>query len=559
MLDWKSLEDSQIADHIEKVFNQMVDKRRKYEPLWEVIIKLFRPRRYDLLNQDEEGQQFGADIFDGEPANALKKFSYGFLGYMVSRAVPWLKFVTPDMSLMEEDEVKDYLQKSAEQILSAANKSSLYAALPPFMLDYSSIGTAVMVPQEDMTRDRIAFSTIHTRDNYVADDQYGRSDVYIRPIKLTAKTIVEKFEADKIPQAISEEMDVGKNPYSEYNVLYAVFKNGSAANGGTHNLDLPYMSFYVLRGHHGDKKANLLEKKGVKWFPIVGRMAKEDNCPYGTSVSADALTEALIVNKLGEKGLLAVHRTVEPAVWASKNLRGGLHLDPGGRTYYDDPNERVEAILSDINWPIGDAQMERIHATLQDKFFIRFFEMLSAGEHPQMTAFQVSQMMGEKAVLMSPIIGAFEQEVLEPAIDVLWQAEETAGRMPDMPPILQDQVDRVEVDYLGPLAQLQRSLLKSKGIIDSLAVIGQIAQVFGPGSLMKINSDEMMEDAVIAQGLPQKLIRGDDELEEMRAQIAAEEQQQQALEAGERIAKSVPSVSKDIEPNSPLALMGVGT
>ncbi|GAG17486.1 unnamed protein product, partial [marine sediment metagenome] len=65
---------------------------------------------------------------------------------------------------------------------------------------------------------------------------------------------------------------------------------------------------------------------------------------------------------------------------------------------------------------------------------------------------------------------------------------------------------------------------------------------------------ELMEEAAIAQGMKQTLIRSDEEvkaiLEADAAAQAADRQAELAIDA----AGKVPGLGKEIEPNSPLAL-----
>ncbi len=553
MLDFNSISDADLAKYQWQQHEHLRKIRQKQDALVERIVKVFRPRRHDLLDGKRKGEQYGARVFTARPAAALIKHCYGFVGYMMSKAVPWIGFVTVDQKLMQLDEIKTYCQELAEQVLSAAKRSNLHNSTLAMALDAQSVGYGVMIPEYDIIRDRASFLPVHPRESFISDDWYGNPIVYSREFSASLRTIVEYFEKNNIPNDLLEMYE--RHPFNEYDIIYSVYPNKDYRKGGLGDADLPYMGVYSLK-YKNEK--HLLDKRGVEWFPIIWTPGKEPGWAYGTSISADCLTQALVLNKLCEKMVSAAHKAVEPPSVIHSNLQSVYSSKPGARVFSDDPrNEVVQPFFERLNWPVSDAQYDALAGDVDDMFFVKFFEMLSSGDYPQMTAYQVSRMMGEKAVLMSPIIDTFTQ-VQEQSIRVLIDIEDSAGRLPEMPQILQDEGGKVEILSLGPLAQLQRSLLKSKGTIDSLGLIQMVTNMF-PNAALKIREMELIEEVTVAQGMSQKLHRSDAEIAEIQAAMQAKEAREERLDTFERVAKAVPSVAKDaIHPNSPLALMGVG-
>ncbi|MCK5605432.1 hypothetical protein KAR91_26305, partial [Candidatus Pacearchaeota archaeon] len=170
------------------------------------------------------------------------------------------------------------------------------------------------------------------------------------------------------------------------------------------------------------------------------------------------------------------------------------------------------------------------------------------------TAYEVSQMMGEKATLMSTIVDTFEQESLEPCIAMLVKEETAAGRMPDVPDELLDSGGKVNIRYIGPLHQLQQTLLRGKSITDAVAIIAMMKELdeFVP---LKFDIMEMAEEATVAIGLSQRMVKSETEV---RRIIEETTQRQQALEQAELAEKGAgasANLSKPIAPDSALAQM----
>ena len=125
--------------------------------------------------------------------------------------------------------------------------------------------------------------------------------------------------------------------------------------------------------------------------------------------------------------------------------------------------------------------------------------------------------------------------------------------MPEVPDILLDPKNRgIETVFIGPLPQLQRATMQTRGAVNALAIIGQIGDMW-PNSLVKINEMDLIEEAAIAQGMKQTLIRTDEEVSDILEAAATREAEQIQTEQMIDGAKAVPGLGKEIEPNSPLA------
>lgn len=559
MFDFDKMTDKQKIKFVMGNHQRMVDKRKDVDGLTQKIVEIFNPRRYSILGNKRKGQQYGFRVYDGKPEIALNKYVRGFLGYMMSRAVPWLAFTSSDTSVMKDDSAKKYMQEASEQMLGAFNSTNIYDQSLPFAKDGSSIGTATMIPQEDLAAGKMRYTTIDPDEVYIEDDWVGNPAIYHRELELTAMTALEEFGEDNLPKKIVRDAKgetTNANPFALSKYIYSVYRNANFFANSLRPRHKKYRVLWILRST-GTPKEQLVMDTGTSIFPIVWRMLKEAGWPYGTSLCADGLTTAMFTNQLSKKVMLAAHLAVQPATAQSAELRGKVHMGPDGRTYLTKDNQKVEITNDGRGWNIGDAERERLDSMLDDIFFIRFFEQLTGKELPRMTAFQVSQMQGEKAVLMGSIVDSFERDFLNNIIDIQWDFETRAGRMPEVPAVLAETDGVIDTIFLGPLAQLQRSLLQTKNILDGLAIAGTVGSL-NPASMVVVKWDKTMEDALVGNGFPQGNIRSDEEIAAIRQAEAEAIEEQQQLETAETIAKATPSVSKDIEPNSPLSILGVG-
>lgn len=558
MLDFTQYDtDEKLVKVLIQHYGYLQDKRNIFNDLRTVLTKLFMPRRYDLLRNQQAGQRFGQTNYDPHPANAANKHVLGVIGHTISKSMPWLQLMASNQTLMNDDNVKKYLQESTEQLLYSFSRSTFYGGNFWCKKDEVVLGTGCLWPEEDTVKGRVVYLPIHPGEVYLEDDQYGNPAVLCRPFKYTAIKLLEKFGKDKLPPKVLKDAkgeDNSSNPFAEYNCLLCVYKNIKPKTDSLLPEDRAYKVFYLLLDD-GDGSKKLLGKSGIANFPLIRRYGKENEVAYGTSLCADALTGALIVNKLGEKKLQYVHKLVEGVWRAHSNLRGKLNLNAGGRTYADKADEFVEQLYQGNSWPLADAESQRLDNEIDDVLMIRFFELLSGRELPQITAYQASRMEGEKVTLMNAIINS-EEEFLEQAVAVQWDFEDRVGRMPKVPDVLFDPKNKgvLNVKYTGPLFQAQRQLLKTRGTVDWLQLVASITSIW-PNAKIKVNELELIEDAGIAMGMEQKMFKSDEQINDIMAQMAQAEQEKEQSQITLEAAKVIPGLGKAVEAGSPAEML----
>lgn len=548
------MNDDQKVKFLEGDFSRMASDRSTFEPLWERINQIFYPRRADIRMIRMPGQQYGETIHDAHPQNVRRKFTTGMINYTMNKSVPWLQFITPKAELMKDDQIRRYLQEAAEQILFGLGRGNFYGQAPRMVDDGVSVGTGVMVPEEDLTKGVLMHRTIHPNQSYLRNDRYGRAVVYAREFEMTAVDAYMRFKdnRDKLPAKLVSQVigTTSREPFTKWMFLYFVYKNVNFTGDSLRASDDKYKTFFIVR-HKTPKKSQLVEESGRSDFVITWRMLPEEDQAYGLSVCADALTNALIGNALGKKQLESAHRAVEPVIGASKGINGEgmLRTNAGAVNWFQNATDNIQEVMKGGAWPISDAEMKRIHDQLDDTFMIRFFEMLNQPDLPQQTAFEVGAKMAEKALLL-PGVDSYETEMLNGSIEAQWSFEEKAGRMPEPPDRLLDEGQgEVETQYIGPLQQLQRSALQGRGLIEGIALAKEISGIW-PESLIKVDGMEVMERALVSKGFPEEAFRTDDQVAEMQAAEAQAAAQDEQLETAERVSDIAARHQKTIEPGS---------
>ena len=151
--------------------------------------------------------------------------------------------------------------------------------------------------------------------------------------------------------------------------------------------------------------------------------------------------------------------------------------------------------------------------------------MLTNSDRRQITAREIEERHEEKLLMLSPVLERLQNELLNPLIDRSFAIMARNGMIPDAPPTLQD--SDLKVEYISVLAQAQR--MTAIGGIERLAgYVGQIAQI-DPNAVKKMDFEQSVDLYAEALGVSPKLVRSDDEVDEM---VEEEMRQQQMAQMG---------------------------
>ncbi len=531
--------------------------------LWKDITRFINPRRRDVSVESEtndKGRNLSKDVYDGTPLGALNTWSDGMQGFLVSNR--WFKSQMSNPVLNKIDKVRQWLQAYDEKMYSAFDAGNFYAVLPQWFRDAGSVGTATLFTQEEVGTGRISHTSIHPREVFIAENMFGEVDTVHRKFMKTARAIVEQFGIENVSDAVKQNAET--SPDKPHEIIHAVFPNDDIYYGKMTATNKPFRSIYMetKSGKQGEKGTNILRDSGFDVNPYaVWRFRKNSDEIYGRSPASDALTEVFGLNQMGKTLLEAGHRAVRPAHNIPVEMRGKVRLGPDGKNYYDKKDRVITQVSSNMQYPIGIDQQERLQRSMDDKFRVEFFRAF-IGRQGEATATEIMAIKGEQAGLMIAQVDMLYIEGLRKVFGIVSDILDRMGAfLPEtgMPPIPDEIIEAGgTINFLltGPLAQAQRRVRELQPISDTLDVLAPIAAVLGQEVLDVIKKDEIGEFIAEAGSMPQQLINSKEErkvIREERAALAEQARQQQMLlEAG----KVYPGTTKAPEAGSPAEAIG---
>ena len=217
-----------------------------------------------------------------------------------------------------------------------------------------------------------------------------------------------------------------------------------------------------------------------------------------------------------------------------------IKTKPAGLNFYrSGTRDRIEPLNIGANQPLGLNMEEQRRNAIRQAFYV---DQLIMSQGPQMTATEVLQRTEEKMRLLGPVLGRLQAELLQPLISRCWNIMLRNKQLPEAPSYVAN--DRVEVEYVSPLAKAQRQS-EVQGVVRMIEMMQPIASM-DPTALDHIDVDGLAKHVIKVLGIPATVIRSDIEVMMLREQRAQQQQQQaemqQAAMAAEAAGKAAPAV-----------------
>lgn len=539
-------------------FGTLKQDRRPFEDVWEEIAEHVAPNRAGFGDGSGPAERHADLIFDGTPASALNMYASGSMGYLLSASFNWFSLRVPDETLMDVREVRMWLSKVEQVLYGMIQRSNFYQEMFGYFYDGGSIGTATVYRYWDAKQGRECFSVRHPREIYLAEDEHHDVDTVYRHTMLTNKQIVEAFGEDgKVhPEILADAQDPSSR-YKLREVLHAVKPNQDYDPRKRDSKAMKYASWYIDVDHEQE-----LRKKGYRIMPYASwRVQKQVDEVYGRGPGWNALADIKSLYAMAKSDMTAAQLMVNPPIDIPEERRGKYRWVPGGRNYYDEAGRPV--IVPNMQLQIGAGlQLQQQKMQLIRQHYLVDFFMMFAQADAEMTATEIRQRREEKAVLLGPHISGLNRE-LDKIIDGLFADAWEQKMLPPPPRVLMESTQgrMVEVDYMGPLAQAQRSFFRSEPYRQALGAWNALSALMvqsgrSPDFLDNYNMDYVSRELSKAGGLPEEAMLDERKVALLRKQRQQQQAAAQQMANMEQMGKAAPGLNQPVEKGSILDEMG---
>jgi hypothetical protein len=427
-------------------------------------------------------------------------------------------------------------------------RSNTYRSLHGMYFELGAYGVAGSVVLPDF-KDVIRFYPLTIGEYSIATNDRGEVDTLGRKYQMTVAQIVGRWvqpqrheDWSKVSTTIKNLWDTCK--YDAWVPVEQIIQPREKRDYGRADAkNMPWESIVIESGANEDR---VLSESGFRRFPAlvprwmtVGQDIYGSDCP-GMTALGDILQ--LQTQQL-QKGRGIDYQTNPPVQVPISLKNSDSDFLPGGVSYVDmvGPQNAVRnAFDVPINLQHLLLDLQDVRGRINAAFFSDLFLFLSnmEGLRGKMTAREVAEIHEEKLLMLGPVVENIGSELQAPLVDIAFDAAIEAGILPPPPPELADQGAELKVEFIGLLAQAQRSVSMSSvdrwvGAVASIAAAKQDLSVWD-----KVDTDQVADKAAGYLGIDPELVRGDDEVQALRQQRAQAQQQAAQAAQAEQAAKT---------------------
>ena len=522
-------------EKIAKNFSNLKSSRTDFDNFYQVLHNYFFVESSNVTAKKNKGAEINT-LLDPTSLTAGNVLASGLANYLTPEASNWVYLEHPNPALKDNKQVVEWMQDVADEVLLTLSRSNFYNQMPIFYKTSGIYGTAGLFCEKDYD-DGVRFYNIPINKLYLTEDARERPSEFYLEFEYTAEQALSRF-GDKCSREIKECYASGRNEDKKFKFICYLGKRLERDPDKIDTMNMPVRMVWV-----DCKTKTVMTETGFNSMPCVAhRFYKRPQIVYGYSPAMEALPYVRLVNTMTDTVLRASMKSADPALAIPDDAFLGIpNFNPRQINYYQrgklSPKDDIYPLGNFGNLQVGLSEIQYVQNQIKEIMFVNTFQAF-ADITKQMTVPEVMERVSEKMTLLGPAVGRFMNDVLQPLIEKVVFILFEANRLPRVPDIMLDQPD-FEVKFTGRLVQSQRQS-ELNNIINALTIAGQIAQM-SPDALDKINTDQAVNDVFDISGVSAKILRSDQEVQEMRAaraQAQAQQEQMMMLQQGADIYKN---------------------
>lgn len=515
---------------LQNQLSQLVTARSTYDAHWKELSDFILPNCGRFLTTDAGRNKRNTKVVDPTGGLASRTLESGMLSGITSPTRPWFSLNTPNKQLMDSWPVKMWLSQVVELMNDVMNKSNWYQSLTVL---YRYLGTfatgAISILEDD--EDVIRTHVLPIGSYYISNSDRLQVDTVFRKFSMTCRQLVAKFGLENVSDSVKSAWDTGAYE-TWFEVVHAVLPNTNRDTGKLNSKNKRYSSVYYESGGSGDK---LLSESGFDEMPIlVPRWDINGEDAYGSSCPGILALGGVKALQLQQKRKdQAIDKLVNPPMVAPSSMKNErLSLLPGDVSYVNGagdmggfkPAYEINPRINELLESIKDGRQ-----LTNECYFVPLFNMFSNINTRSMPIEAVNEMRDEKMLQIGPVLDRLNDELLDPAIDRIFNIMNRRGMLPPPPEELQGQPLRVE--YTSVMAQAQKAV----GIGSIERFVGFIGNMTAAGfqqAADKLDVDQAIDEYGDMLGVPTTITKSDEQVQAEREQRAQQQQAAQSLQMG---------------------------
>lgn len=524
---------------MKQVIAELRNDRLPFWTLWRELADYYLPKRYVWLQSSKEQRIRSAKnpfILDSTGTMAARVLASGMMNGVTSPSRPWFKLRIPGFD-DDGGVVSMWCDEVARRMMWIMGESNFYNSMAVLYLDLVVFGSAASLIYEDDETD------IRCYNPALGEFYFGQSDrlavdTFAREFQQTPKQLAQWFGEEALSETTRAQYKRGgANALAFVDVTHLIEPNlGESAVP----KKFAYRETYW---ETGARQGVVLAQRGFNELPgIFPRWECTANDSYGTSPGMDGLPDVIQLQQETKRKAQGLDKMINPPIVADIQLQHRpTALMPNGITYVAGANNVGAKPMYQISAPINDMtnDIRDVQTRIKETFFNQLFDMISQLDTVRSAA-EIDARREEKLVLLGSVLERFENEALDPAIDRIYNIMQRRGLLPPPPEGLP--AGTIEVQYVSILSVAQRAVAAAP-TERWLQLIGGLAGAV-PSVLDIPNFDALVRNYGNDIGVESRNMNTPDEVAAQREDKAAQQQQQELLQATPALAQGAQTLSK---------------
>ena len=504
------MENEERASLIIQTEQRLRNDRSGFENLWQECAEFVCPRLADFNSRRAQGEERRRKVYDTTAIVAAELLASAIVGIIANPAAQWcfLSFIEEENN--ENSDAVQWLTDCTKVLLNQINRpeTNFAQALHEAVSSLVVFGTSGVF--EGYNDGHLFFSSHFLGDFVLDEDATGKPMAWFRKMSVTARQYFQLF-GENVPERVKGAID-NKRFDERFEIVHAIYRKG-------YFLEEDASPFAYNSVYTGDRR--ILSSSGFYEQPFFSpRWEKSSVECYGRSPAISLLPDIKMLQAMMKETLVAAQLANRPPVlMRDSDQLNTYNIIPGGVVKYS--GNAPQVLNTGSNHAVSLEMMNEVRNRIRMGFYndqLMFYNGVT------MTATEVVQRTEEKMRLMSPILGRIQSELLGPLVERAFGVLRRAGLLPEPP----DNLDgSVQVRYASPLETAQRKS-QMENAQQFLAFAGGVMQM-NPPSVDGIKFDRIIRDAADVLNLKGVTLT-EDELEKVRTEKAALQQQQQAVQ-----------------------------
>ena len=529
-----------LISHWQSLWQQQAN----FRALWNVAAQFCMPAWDNFIGEFAEGVNRNTRIFDSTGVLANERFAAAMEAMLTPRSQVWHKLKADDEELEDVPAVQTYLDE-VNKILFAARyhpEANFASQTDECYMSLGAFGNNCLFIDEVMGR-CLRYRSFPLSEIVWALNHQGIVDTVFRKFKYSAKQAVSHWGKEHVPAEIAR-MYASANPYQELEFLQAIRPNNDYSPQAYGDKNKRFECWYIF---FGDK--SVLSKGAYRTFPCaIGRYRVAPREHYGRGPATTCLPDIRTANEMVKTLLRVGEKAVAPAVLlAEDSVLNNFNQRSGANNYglvSQDGKPLAIPWNPGGNFELGDKLLEGVRGVIKDTFLNTLFQILveatRSGE--PITATEALIRAQEKGELLAPSMGRQQSEFLGPEIHREIDILSNAGALPPPPKELIESKRGMRIEYTSPLARAMRAE-EGTAIMNTVNDTAQMANI-DPSVRLVIDLHDALREMANIRGCPAKLLRSEDQVDQLMQQQAQEQSQQQQAAQAPQVAQGALALAK---------------